>query len=74
MKHAAARSAAITARYIRHLINAGGILGLRLTTYHNLYYLAQLMQEIRDAIAEDRFDQYYREMKPRLDQYYGGAN
>ncbi|HPU00444.1 MAG: tRNA guanosine(34) transglycosylase Tgt [Firmicutes bacterium] len=60
--------------YIRHLINAGEILGLRLTTYHNLYYLAQLMQEIRDAIAEDRFDQYYREMKPRLDQYYGGAN
>ncbi|MFY9386216.1 MAG: tRNA guanosine(34) transglycosylase Tgt [Dethiobacteria bacterium] len=60
--------------YIRHLLNAGEILGMRLTTYHNLYYLAQLMREIREAICEDRFDLYYRQMKPKLDQYYGGAS
>jgi len=59
--------------YIRHLINAGEILGLRLTTYHNLYYLENLMQEIRTALAEDRFEQYYREKGLKLRKLYGGA-
>ncbi len=59
--------------YIRHLINAGEILGMRLTTYHNLYYLSRLMREIRAAIDEDRFERYYRRMKPLLEQHYGGA-
>ena len=62
-----------TRAYIRHLFNAGEILGMRLTTYHNLYYLAQLMGEIREAIREERFDLYYRSMKKKLDHYYGGA-
>jgi queuine tRNA-ribosyltransferase len=62
-----------TRAYIRHLFNAGEILGMRLTTYHNLYYLAQLMLEIREAIREERFAFYYRNMKKKLDQYYGGA-
>ncbi len=60
--------------YIRHLINAGEILGLRLTTYHNLYYLDRLMREIRDSLAEDRFDQYYREKAPQLRKMYGGVD
>lgn len=59
--------------YIRHLFNAGEILGLRLTTYHNLYYLEQLMQEIRDALSENRFEEYYRKMSPRLGKLYGGV-
>lgn len=42
-----------TRAYIRHLFNVGEILGLRLTSYHNLYFLLQLMQEIRKAIAAD---------------------
>lgn len=62
-----------TRAYIRHLINAGEILGLRLTSYHNLYYLGQLMSEIRESIREDRFALYYNSMKKKLDQYYGGA-
>ena len=62
-----------TRAYIRHLFNAGEILGMRLTTYHNLYYLSRLMLEIREAIREDKFAQYYRHMKPKLDQFYGGA-
>ena len=62
-----------TRAYIRHLFNAGEILGMRLTTYHNLYYLAQLMREIREAIREEKFDLYYRNMKKKLDYYYGGA-
>ncbi len=59
--------------YIRHLIKAGEILGLRLTTYHNLYYLENLMQEIRKALAEDRFEQYYREKGHKLRKQYGGV-
>ena len=38
-----------------------------------LYYLSTLMLEIREAIREDKFKQYYQQMKPKLDQCYGGA-
>lgn len=41
--------------YIRHLIKADEILGLRLLSYHNIYYLVHLMERIRQAIEEDRF-------------------
>ncbi|PCI04833.1 MAG: tRNA guanosine(34) transglycosylase Tgt, partial [Gammaproteobacteria bacterium] len=50
--------------YLRHLDKCGEILGSRLNTIHNLYYYQQLMRDIRNAIDEDRFDQfsddYYR--------------
>lgn len=44
-----------TRAYIRHLFNAGEILGPRLTTYHSLYFFTELMKEIRNAIKEDNF-------------------
>ncbi len=52
--------------YIRHLLKCDEILGIRLTSYHNLYFLLQLMRDVRRAIAEDRlldfrdrfFDEY----------------
>lgn len=55
-----------TRAYIRHLIHANEILGFRLATYHNLYFLLKLMEQVRQAIREDRladfreqfFDQY----------------
>lgn len=59
--------------YIRHLFNAGEILGLRLATYHNLYYIARLMSEIRSALAEDRFAEYYGKMSHQLNKLYGGV-
>lgn len=59
--------------YIRHLINAGEILGLRLTTMHNLYYLDRLMNEFREALSKNRFEEYYREMGPQLKKMYGGV-
>jgi queuine tRNA-ribosyltransferase len=40
--------------YIRHLINTNEIFGFRLTTYHNLYFLLKLMEQVRQAIKEDR--------------------
>jgi queuine tRNA-ribosyltransferase len=40
--------------YIRHLIKADEMFGLRLTTIHNLHFLVQLMVQVREAIREDR--------------------
>jgi queuine tRNA-ribosyltransferase len=47
--------------YIRHLLKANEILGLRLTTYHNLYFLRSFMAKIRHAILEKRLAQFYEE-------------
>ena len=44
--------------YIRHLIKAGEILGVRLTTFHNLHYLLDLMKRIRQAIIEDNLGNF----------------
>ncbi|OEG00212.1 tRNA guanosine(34) transglycosylase Tgt [Vulcanibacillus modesticaldus] len=47
--------------YIRHLLKADEIFGLRLTSYHNLYFLLDLMKNIRQAILEDRLLEYKEE-------------
>jgi queuine tRNA-ribosyltransferase len=47
--------------YIRHLIKAGELLAHRLLSYHNVYFLSQIMEEIRKAIEEGRFMGYYQE-------------
>jgi queuine tRNA-ribosyltransferase len=47
--------------YIRHLLKAEEILGLRLTSYHNVHFLLNLMQNIRTSIEEDRFLEFKRE-------------
>ena len=44
--------------YIRHLFNVDEILGARLATIHNLYFLIKLMENIRKAIKEDRLLEY----------------
>ncbi|HEX37354.1 MAG TPA: tRNA guanosine(34) transglycosylase Tgt [Candidatus Cloacimonetes bacterium] len=44
--------------YIRHLINVNEILGVRLTTLHNLTFYHTLMAEIRDAINNGTFMEY----------------
>ena len=43
-----------TKAYIRHLIKAGETFGQRLVSYHNLYFLIELMEQIREAIRNDR--------------------
>ncbi|MBQ2765200.1 MAG: tRNA-guanine transglycosylase, partial [Firmicutes bacterium] len=50
-----------TRAYIRHLLKAEEVLGIRLTTIHNLHFLQNLMAQIREAIANDRFDDFYHE-------------
>ncbi len=47
--------------YIRHLFKAGEMLGMRLAVLHNLYFYNNLMQEIRDALDEGRFEDYRKE-------------
>ncbi len=50
-----------TRAYLRHLFKTNEILGLRLLTYHNLYFLLRLMEETRQAIREDRLLDYKNE-------------
>ncbi|MFR1517445.1 MAG: tRNA guanosine(34) transglycosylase Tgt [Clostridia bacterium] len=50
-----------TKAYIRHLLKAGEMYGLRLTTLHNLYFLINLMKSIRCAILEDRLLDFRKE-------------
>jgi queuine tRNA-ribosyltransferase len=44
--------------YIRHLIKSREILGIRLTTIHNLYYITHLMSAMRRAVIENRFTEF----------------
>ena len=52
--------------YIRHLLKAKEMLGMRLCVLHNLYYYNHLMERIRKAIEEQRYDSFLRE---RLEGY-----
>ena len=50
-----------TRAYIRHLFKANEILGQRLATYHNIWFLINLMKEARVAIEEGRFKEFKEE-------------
>ncbi len=52
--------------YIRHLFKAGEMLGMRLAVMHNLYFYNTLMERIRLALDEGRYEAFYREMVPVL--------
>lgn len=47
--------------YIHHLIKCGEMLAMRLCVMHNLYFYNTLMEKIRAALTEDRFEEFYRE-------------
>ena len=47
--------------YIRHLLKAGEMLGMRLCVLHNLYFYNTMMAEIRDALDQGRFAAYKKE-------------
>ena len=47
--------------YIRHLLKAKEMLGMRLCVLHNLYFYNKMMEEIREAIEEHRYAQYKEE-------------
>lgn len=52
--------------YIRHLMKAGEMLGMRLAVLHNLYFYNNLMAEIREALTDGRFEQYRAENVERM--------
>ena len=47
-----------TRAYLHHLFRCNEILGARLNTIHNLHYYQHVMQEIRQAIADNRLDSF----------------
>ncbi len=47
-----------TRAYIRHLIKCDETFGIRLTSYHNVYFLIKLMEQVRQAIREDRLGDF----------------
>jgi len=52
--------------YIRHLLKAGEMLGMRLAVMHNLYFYNSLMRIIRENIENDTFDKFKEEQVPIL--------
>ena len=52
--------------YVRHLIKAGEMLGMRLAVMHNLFFYNDLLEEIRLALDEDRFGKFKEQMLPVL--------
>lgn len=52
--------------YIRHLLKAKEMLGMRLCVLHNLYFYNNMMEEIRNALDEGRFAEY---KKAKLDGF-----
>jgi queuine tRNA-ribosyltransferase len=53
--------------YIRHLIKAGEVLGMRLCVMHNLWFYNSLMEHIRDSLDKDCFESFHNEYVKRLD-------
>lgn len=53
--------------YIRHLMKANEMLGMRLTVMHNLYFYNNLMSEIRTNIENNTFEDYKNEYCVKLD-------
>ena len=47
--------------YLRHLDKCKEMLGAHLNTIHNLYYYQELMRGIREAIENDRYDEFVKE-------------
>lgn len=54
--------------YIRHLLKAGEMLGMRLCVLHNLYFYNTMMTEIRAAIEENRYQEYKKQKLAGMEQ------
>ena len=54
--------------YIRHLLKAGEMLGMRLCVLHNLYFYNTMMEEIRDALDAGEFAAYKKRKLEGMEQ------
>ena len=52
--------------YIRHLFKAREALGMRLAVLHNLYFYNELMEKIREALDEGRYEEFYQKYRNLL--------
>lgn len=55
--------------YIRHLLKADERLGMRLCVLHNLYFYNEMMREIRSAMDEGRFKEFYNKYRSILGEF-----
>ena len=53
--------------YVKHLLKSKEMLGMRLAVLHNLHFYNTLMERIREAIDEDRFDEFRNKYVDLLD-------
>ena len=56
--------------YLRHLFKEQEILSSILASYHNLYFLNNMLKEIRNAIEENRFEEYRKNF---LEKFHSGV-
>ena len=54
--------------YIRHLFKAKEMLAMRLCVLHNLYFYNKMMENIRLALEEDRYETFYKEKTKKYTQ------
>lgn len=54
--------------YIRHLLKAKEMLGMRLMVTHNLYFYNSMMEEIRDAIEQGHYQEYKKQKLQQLEE------
>ncbi|WP_026520764.1 tRNA guanosine(34) transglycosylase Tgt [Butyrivibrio sp. VCB2001] len=59
--------------YIRHLLKAGEMLGMRLCVLHNLYFYNHMMEEIRDALDAGKFAEYKRSKLEGMQEFDGNS-
>ena len=59
-----------TRAYIRHLVRAGEIFGLRLLSLHNLYFLEEFVRRMRQSIIDGQFSEFRQEF---LADYHKGS-
>ena len=58
--------------YIRHLLNSNEILGIKLTSYHNVHFMIRLMRQMRGAVLEGKIDRWADTFYNRYDPGRGG--
>ncbi|HHT97866.1 MAG TPA: tRNA guanosine(34) transglycosylase Tgt [Clostridiales bacterium] len=59
--------------YIRHLLKAKEMLGMRLLVLHNLYFYNEMMEEIKDAIRAGEYTNYKKDKIERVSYKEGGS-
>ena len=63
-----------TRAYLRHLLKADETFGIRLTSYHNLYFLINLMKKVRQAIMDDNLLEFREHFVEKYGYNKSGRN